>query len=433
MGDTITTFDGLLKQYYDDSKVQNLVYKENPFLALVEKDEGFSGDAFKVPAVYSPNNALGQNFGRAQNQARGSNAVGNSSVGNVAFLINSRAHQFGFANWSRETMLASANNMTSFLKVATLEMDMKMREFGNRLATLLWRNGYGDVGNISTTTFTASGTTITLANPESVVNFEVGQLLDFSATQTGAVRGYGSSGNPLAIAGIDRSNGILTFNFALNDATNGVPNIAAGDYIFLYNDNHQSGAGTSNGQVLPIGVEGWMPAASPSSSDSFWGVNRSVDSRLYGQRINATDGRPLEEVLIEGANLVGREGGTLTHYFMSWANYSKLDKQLQGRVIYNQVEHTDAQVGWKGITLRCAYGDITVLPDRSCPPDRVYGVDISTWTLATLGPMIGFVNEDGLEILRQDTASNFEARYEFYGQLVCRAPGWNVNIQVPTA
>lgn len=426
MGDTQTTFDGLLKQYYDDDRVMNLIYDDNPFLAMVAKDEGFVGDTYKVPIIYSGNNAVGQSFSRAQGQARGTN-VGSSSQGVTAFLVSSRAHLYGFTNWSRETMLASATNIGAFMKVATVNMDNILRNLGNRLATALWRNGYGDLANIAVTGFSASATSLTLANPEDVVNFETGMPLDFSATQQGSVRAYGSSGNPLAITGVDRSNGILSFGYAINDGTNGVPGISAGDFIFLYDDAHVSGAA---GQTLPIGVEGWIPATVPASTDSFWNVNRSLDSRLSGQRLNATDGRPIEEALIESAQIVRREGGKLSHFFMNHGQYAKLEKQQQGRVIYNETV-TDADISFKGITLRTGVGDVICMPDRTVPSNRIYGLELSSWELASLGKMIAPVNEDGLEILRQDSADNFEARYAFYGQPVCHAPGHNINIQVP--
>lgn len=424
MSDTVSTFDGLLKQYYSDDKVQNLLYRDNPFLTMIEKDEGFGGDAYKVPIIYTGNNAVGQSFTRAQTQAQ------NNSQGVTAFLVNSRAHLYGFANWSRETMLASEDNMTAFMKVATVGLDNTITQLGNRIATSLWRSGYGDIGNITTTAggFSASATSFTLASVESVVNFEVGMQLDFASSQTGAVRAYGSSGLPLTITGVDRSNGILSFAAAINDATTGVPTIAANDYIFLYGDAHVAGA---SGQVLPVGVEGWIPATVPSSSDSFWGVNRSLDSRLSGQRLNATDGRPIEEALIDGAQIVRREGGKLSHFFMSHGNYAKLSKQQQGRVLYVSME-TEADISFEGIKLRTAVGEVLCLPDRSCPDGRIYGLQLDTWKLATLKKMIAPVNEDGFDILRQSNADNFEARYAFYGQPVCMAPGKNINIQVPT-
>ena len=80
--------------------------------------------------------------------------------------------------------------------------------------------------------------------------------------------------------------------------------------------------------------------------------------------------------------------------------------------------------------LRTNHGEVMIVPDRACPSNRIYGLDLKTWELASLGPLIDRVEDDGLPFIRQTTADNFEARWASYSQLVCRAPGRNVNIQV---
>jgi hypothetical protein len=417
MGDTITTYSSMLKQYYDDDKVFNLIYDKNPLLTMVEKDEGFVGEAYKVPVIYAGAQGIGQDFTIAQAQSVA------SSQGVAAFLVSSRAHMYGFTNWSRETMLASANNTGAFMSVAKVAVENCLRGLGNQLATALYRSGYGDCGTIATG-FSASGTSIALANPEDIVNFEKGMRIVVSSTQAGALRTLGSSGLGILISGVNRSTGVLTLANAANDATNGIPAIAAGDFIVV------QGNRTSTTALLPYGVEAWLPATAPTTGDSFWGVDRSVDTRLSGQRLNATDGRPLEEALIEAAQLVAREGGQLSHFFMGFGTYAKLLKQMQGRVLLTDVE-TDTGIGFRGATIQTPTGEVLVVPDRTCPGNRVFGLELSTWSLASLGKLVAPVEEDGLMILRSSTADTFESRYATYSQLVCKAPARNINVQVP--
>lgn len=419
MSDTLTTLDGMMKQYYSDEKVMNLIYDSNPFLTMVDKDEGFVGNAMKVPVIYAGAQGVGHTFSTAQTQAS------NTNNGIAGFLVSTRASMYGVAVWSRELMLASATDAGAFLSEAKVAVENLLRTLGNQIATALYRSGFGDQGNIQTGS-SVSGTTITLQNTEDIVNFEVGQNLVVSATQNGSLRALGSSGNALIVTGVDRTSGILTFGFAVNDGTNGIPTIAAGDYIFIQG-NH-----TSSTALMPYGIESWVPATTPSSSDSFWGVNRSSDTRLSGQRLNGTAGQSLEELLIEGAQIVGREGGKLSHYFMSFNTYARLLKQMQGRVILTSVE-TDTGIGFRGATVQTPTGEVLVIPDRTCPMNRIYGLELSSWSLASLGKFIAPVEEDGLMILRASTADNFETRYGGYMQLVCRAPGHNINIQIPTS
>ena len=37
----MTTFAAALKQHYTDEKIENMVYKDNPFLAMLSKYEDF--------------------------------------------------------------------------------------------------------------------------------------------------------------------------------------------------------------------------------------------------------------------------------------------------------------------------------------------------------------------------------------------------------
>lgn len=417
MADTVSTYSAMLRTYYLEEKVMNLVYDKNPFLTMVEKNEGFVGDSYKVPVIFTGNNAALNSFTNAQAMAV------SASQGTAAFTVTSRSTLYGFTNWSRESMLATASDVGAFMPVAKVAVDNILRQMGNRLATMCWRSGYGDQGNIGD----VATTQITLAQVDDVVNFEKGQRLDLAATQTGAIKAYGTSTNPLIITGVDRSNGILTFGFNVTDATNGIPTAAVGDFISLQGE--APNAGTAK---LLFGVESWIPAATPATSDSFWSVNRSQDTRLSGQRLNATDGRPLEEALIEAAQIVAREGGQLSHFFLGYSAYARLLKQMQGRVQLVDVE-TDAGIGFRGATVQTPSGEVLIVPDRTCPANRIFGLELSSWELASLGKLVAPVEEDDVMILRSASADTFESRYATYAQLVCKAPGHNINVQISTS
>lgn len=417
MTDTVSTYDGLLKQIYTDDKVLNLIYDNNPFLAMVDKFEGFEGDALKVGIIYGGNAATSTDFSTSQTLA------GTNSQNVTAFLVTSRATKYNVTNWSRETMLASASDAGAFLRVNEVAIDNAIRELGNALAADLYRTGYGEVGQIGSP-FSASGTTIQLSQPEDVVNFSIDESLNLASTvNASSYRTLGSSGNGLIITGVDRSSGILTFGFPINDATNGIPTIAVGDFIFPF------GTTVPSASPAPRGIQAWVPFGGVGVNDSFWTVNRSQDSRLSGLYLDARSGNSIEEALIDGAELASREGSKLSHYFMSFGTYSKLLKEMQGRVVFATME-TEANVSFEGVQVITGMGKVLCVPDRSCPTNRIFGLDLSTWQLATLGKMVSVVDEDGMMIQRVYNADAFQARYTFYGQLVCRGPGRNVTIAV---
>jgi hypothetical protein len=309
--------------------------------------------------------------------------------------------------------------VNAFLQAATVEIDGAINTLTRSLAIDLYRSGYGERGQIGS----ISTTTITLLQPEDVTNFEIGQELDVAATLTGAVRAYGTSGNGLIITAIDRGAGTLTFGSNVTDATNGIPLAAANDYIFVRGD-HESGSRTKL-----VGLEGWLPATAPSSGESFFQVDRSVDvTRLAGLRLNA-EGAPIEEALIDGANLVGREGRKLDHYFCGFEKYGELEKSLGSKVQYVDLQ-VNAQIGFRGIVINGPKGPIKVIPDQNCPANRVFGLELNLWKLYSLGEPVKVIDTDGLSMLRQASADGVECRYGSYSNLGCRGPAGGINIQV---
>ena len=56
------------------------------------------------------------------------------------------------------------------------------------------------------------------------------------------------------------------------------------------------------------GWAAWLPLIAPATTDNFYGVNRSPDTRLYGTYYNGAS-QTIEEALIDASKLIEREGG----------------------------------------------------------------------------------------------------------------------------
>lgn len=416
MGLDLASFDAALKQHYTDDRVQNMVYKDNPLYALMSKMENFGGRNLPIVTIWGNPQGRSANFQRAQ-------ARGNATSSKLDDFLLTRVKDYSIATIDNETLEASKGDANAFLTAATTEIDGTINTLSRSLAIAQYRSGYGEIGQIKAGS-AVNGLTITLADPDSVTNFEVGQELDTAATLTGASKAYGTSGNGLIITGVNRSTGVLTFGFNVNDAANGIPTIAAGDMLFVRGD-HNSAVRTK-----VAGLEAWVPSigSEPTTGESFFGVDRSVDTRLYGQRLDGV-GKPIEEVLIDGAQLVGREGGKLSHYFMSYAKYGELEKSLGSKVQYIDMQ-VNAEVSFRGIVINGPRGPIRVIADQNCPANRVFGVQLDMWKCYSLGKAVRVIDTDGLQMLRQATSDGVEVRYGFYGNIGCRAPGWNINIAV---
>jgi hypothetical protein len=413
MGLDLTTFDAALKQHYTDQAVENQVYMDNPLLALMPKYENFGGRNLPITTIWGNPQGRSATFARAQARS----LLSNSKLSD--FLL-TRVKDYSIATIDNETIEASKGDANAMLEAATVEVDGAINSLTRSLAVAAYRSGYGDIGQV---TGAVNTTTLTLSNASDITNFEVGMELTVSATQSGAERALGSSGNGLLVTSIDRVAGTLGFVAAINDATNGIPAIAAADYIFIRGDH------SSSSRTKVSGLEAWLPFTAPTSGDNFFHIDRSLDvTRLAGQRLDISAG-PIEEGLIDAAAQVGREGGKLSHYFMTYAKYAELEKALGSKVQYIDLK-VNAEVGFRGIVINGPRGPIKVIADQNCPSNRVFGLSMDMWKLYSLGKAVRVIDTDGMTMLRQAAADGVEVRYGFYGNLGCKAPGHNIVLKV---
>lgn len=395
----VNSFVYSLKQIYTTDKVYNMVYKDNPLLALLPKYEQFGGEVLPVPVVYSNPQGRSASF---------SNAVSNQTDSKGIKFLLTRVSDYAVAQFSNEVMLASQGNSYAFLEAAKLQMDGAIQALSNAHALDIYRDGSGVRGRIASGQTTA---TITLSNAEDIVNFEVGMTLVASTAAGGGSVKAGTA----VISGIDRSAGTITFAAALDTL---IGTVAANDYLFVQGDY----------DAKCKGLGAWIPASSPSAT-SFFGVDRTKDAtRLGGLRLDIS-AKPLEEGLIDGARLVAREGGDPDHVFMSFNRYAQLEKALGSKVQYVDVM-ANADIGFRGLMIQGPKKPIKVIPDRNCPDDKAFMVQLDTLKLYSLGKLAQIINGDGVSMLRTSTEDAFQVRIASYFNMGCRAPGYNINLKL---
>jgi hypothetical protein len=220
--------------------------------------------------------------------------------------------------------------------------------------------------------------TITLSNAQNIVAFEVGMTLVASATDGGA-----PSTDSIAITSVNRSSGVIIGNASTGGALSG--NWAVNSFLTVQGDLPAGGATTTGSFLALSGLAAWIPVVSPSLSDNFWGVNRSADpTRLAGIRYDAR-AFTIEEGMTNALALLNREGGKPDLCIIDFASYAALVNSLGAKVQYVQVKHDEVEVAFEGITFQSAYGRVTVLADRSCPPQTAYLLTMDTWKLRSLG------------------------------------------------
>lgn len=390
----LTRASAILKERYPNEEVQRMSFKNRAFFAMVEKDENFTGELMKVPQQYGNPQNRSTKFSQAK--------AGTSSSSYEAFKIE-RVKNYSFASIDNETILATENDDGAFLRAAESEMDGAFESIANDLGQTIWGDGTHRIGQISAVNTTTK--VITLTSEHDTVNFEKGMSLEFDAALTGTSVRSGAC----QITAVDRENATVTY-------TGVVSGIAANDYIFP--------AGDKNSALSGVGA--WVPygaGRATALAAAYWGVTRTVDSTRLGGWYKDYSTLPIEEALSKFVALLGREGADPDIVFLNPMDWDELKRSLGSKVQY--VNKMIAQVGFQGIQIVGYNGVQEVYADRWVPYGYASVMQLNTWKLCSLGPVIRTFNTDGLLMLRSQTADGVDIQINSYSQLKCNAVGYN--------
>lgn len=396
----MASFAAALKEHYTNDRVENMVYRDNPLMAMMAKMEDFGGKNLPIPIIYGNPQGRSANFATAQ---------ANKTSTQVKDFVLLRASDYSLASIQNEVLEASKGNANAFMEAATTEIDGAIQAATRSLAIAMYGSGSGTIGVIAASTNLAANI-IQLTNPDDITNFELGQVLQVSATDGGTVVRSGT----LNITGLDRDLGTVT---TLQNLSTAIAAVAAGDFVSIQGDY----------SAKVKGLAAWLPAVAPAPGDSFFAVDRSSDAtRLGGIRFDGTN-QPIEEALVAAASRAAREGARIDHCFMNYTKFSDLEKALGSKVQYIDLKVT-AEVGFRGMTINGPRGPIKVIPDQNCQSNVAYMLQLDVWKLYSLGKAPKILDTDGLKMLRDSASDSVEVRVGYYAQVGCRAPGWNCRV-----
>lgn len=411
MGSTLTTLAPALTIYYSSDRIADLTYKDNPLYAMLKKKEDVGGESYVQTVLHGTTQAVNSAFTQAQTRAGATNPL-------LKRYTVTHIPLYSLAQIDGRALRRTDGTNSAMLDVAKTFMDDAIGGLTRRLATQVYRSGWGSVGNIGS----ISTNTITLAAIEDAANFEIGHQVVFSASEAAnTLRNTGAT-TTLTVSGVNRDSGIITFLTNVSTVTGAT----AGDFIFFEGDRQDSATPTR--QAI-TGLEGWIPQTTPAASENFFGVDRSVDTnRLAGSRWDAT-GVPAEEVVIEAAYRVSRYGGSITDIFCNPSFYRQLIKSMGARVQYVTSE-VNERIGFRSVMVVGTNSDVRVTSDFNCPVNRMFGTNLEKWKLFSTGPAVRPLNEDGQEFLRQASADSYEVRFGFEGNMACSSPRDNINVKL---
>lgn len=473
-GNTNTSVSGLLKRWYRDGGVILTTFRDRPYWAMITKKADSSqveGSTFQFAIQTNDNQSRNTVFAGAQAQARGltaysANALtgtvagppGVGAIGVTQFSV-SRVMNYAYANISTELMLSSRTKRGAFDNAVTRLTDSSLNVLGNDQEISLFggsitssgitTSSSGFLSTINATTTIGSATLI-LAYPFDVNKFSVGQELDLYYNNSGTItKRANSTGHGLFVGSVDRTYGQLS----LVDQAGAPANISAvfsnaatGDFICVSNDFNAGAATGTQGTGKIYGFESWVPFGGPvadSSSNLFAGVNRNVGdvTRLAGNWLDATGGigpnagstLNIEDALITATQIVAMQSSKQVDTFaMNYNQYTKLLKSNMSRTVLpgGAVQTNIPELSFKGIEVETATGPATVMPDRFCGTNRVYGLYMPSWSYIHLGDPVEFYALDGNQGLREADLDAVAYRFFSLGNTVCDEPSANITVNI---
>lgn len=405
--------DAVLKDYYTDDKIKEQSYGENPFYAFVKKERGVmaGGRRYVQPVEFAHPGGSSATY---------TDAMGSGTTSQYEDFLIPRKKQYQKVVVEHELLFATQNQRESFRK-AMDEFDRGLKGLGEKIGRRMYRTQGGSIGRLANST--VATTIMTLGEKSQAFNFHKGQLLQLSDVDgTGSLR---NSGNTVEVASVDIENALVTLT---GNIVAGIAAAATTDYIFAKGDHN----------ACLAGLEDWLPVADRSTklAASFNSVTRSVaPDYLGGIYMDGTAMGGLDEVIIKLTGKLGKYGAKTSHILANPESLSDLElisnskmrivAELQTNI---RGEGGEVLVGFSGYKAVVAGRTVKIYPDRNCPSDRIYALQLDTWTLWHTGNLVNWLGEQytGSKLQPDDDNSDAAvARLGSYMNLGCSAPGWN--------
>lgn len=389
-GTNLTTASDYLKTTYDPDMVLNTISaEEDKLLSMVKRDESGSGNTINFTMLIGDAPGTSADFLTAQATGQSKSSVPKQfavpftdvySIGSVAGTIIRR----------------SRNNKGAWIEALDNEVQSLLRGAVFNQGVHFVGDGFGARGQVSAP---GASQTLTLVVASDVYKYQVGMTLQFGAANaTGTLRA-----GTLIIDGIDEDLGTL---HCTQNVTTGIAAAANNDFIFVKGDRQD--AATPVRQVM-AGLLAWLPTVKPSAAENFMGVDRSLNSRMYGRIVDGTVG-PLQQNLIKAAQrLVSYSGGKDLIILLSPANHASLAIALQTQVRYTELKGR-AETGFREMTVNVSGTDVPIMASRFINDKVAFVLSMSTWKIVSCGPsptlndygtgevLVNMTSDDGIEI-----------------------------------
>jgi hypothetical protein len=420
---TIATYEAVHRELWPRQRVEQELFQSSAFLGLMRRDSEMGYKGKHIALQYARPQGRSRQFATAQAN------VGSSKFRD--FFIDP-LDDYAVVQLEGKLIRSSKNPSDAFIvdvleretngAMDTLRQSSSFNACGDGLAV----RGVVDAGGISES---GGNTIIVLDAPDTVKNFEEGMVIVAAATATGATRGSNAG---YEVIGVNAQTGTVTVSGTAITTSSW----AAGDSLF------QQGDAQNGGSARPMlaGFFAWIPSVTPTSGDSFFGVDRSdFPNHLAGWRLTAAglSTTTIRETLMKSMSTMARmvpKGKAPSVAVMNPEDKGDFLAELEVANVWNETierRGEDANIYYQGIRVQSPIGPLDVFDEPQWPKGRVGLVNPQTWQFHTIGEQPEWIEEDGLRFKRRESSDNFEARMVIHPQVSCDAPLYNANVLLP--
>lgn len=450
---TLSQMDAAAKQLYKDKNYNEDLLVDRPLWGMLPKDTSYGGAQGRsptgtdsvtaaqrgMPVVLKTyrTGAAGSTFGDAQIASQ------NKQMKIQAFQFR-HVNDYGLFEVPGESLDILRGGDTSFITLLQEAMDDAAEILADKLEIFSYRTGAGGKAKV----LSVSSETLTLTYRMDAAKFELNEMIEGTNGEQGTVTANKpvdsaareTRSNTAAdhkVTAIDLDNGTITMSSATNCS------VVATDFLSSYGDQQNNATLTTK----ISGLAAWCPSnettgstagdlavAIGSSSDLFMGVDRSTSYKLYGAYLDHST-KTRETALTRAQASVAERGGAPTVAIVPQDQYRALIEELGAKKEYCDVNAQSsrglvANVNFGGVYVHGVAGVLKVVPAIHAPGARAWLIKPEDWCMYSAGEAISLQDRDGLSILRKASSDDYEGRYVFRGNLVCRLPGRQAQVKL---
>lgn len=414
----------LKKEYIDNPDRDSLFTGIDPLLdrLLMSKLSGRkTGSSLEVPIGVGRSRNSATTFAEARKNARTERTAVKKAVYSID-LSKTNIYEIGLVE--NKAIFATKDGQGAFVGAVESETNDVMGALRTKLSGDLYGDGSGSIGQIKS--LDATKKIITLKSREPLWYLEVGQLLDFYSAKdaTGVRRGNAKN----EVIKIDREGLKITMKDALN------ANAAADDYIFYAGDGKQN-----VGVSTILGLPAWLPKT-VVANDNFYGINRSIDTRLKGFYVEAANNGTVYDTIRKAVVKMSgpwrnakkeKDANIPRDVYLGSATWEVLADEFDDTMEMRRVNSVDLQKGLKGFTALQILAGGVMLNVWSCPalpPYRGYILHPEKWGLNWYGgglknPIDFHTMANGTYFKDAHDGPDIEFRIQVHPVLRCNAVG----------